>query len=121
LGDTLKQVVGEHLIADVPVGLLLSGGLDSSLVAALAAQRGPLTTICMGFGDSDVDERAHARQVAEHIGSRHLDVLISPQQVKEEVAQGAWVFDDLFADWGTISTRLLSARVKVVVASVMQL
>lgn len=107
LGDTLNQVVGEHLIADVPVGLLLSGGLDSSVVAALAAQRGPLTTICMGFGDSDVDERAHARQVAEHIGSRHLDVLISPQQVKEEVQQGAWVFDDLFADWGTISTRLL--------------
>lgn len=110
LGDTLNQVVGEHLIADVPVGLLLSGGLDSSVVAALAAQRGPLTTICMGFGDSDVDERAHARQVAEHIGSRHLDVLISPQQVKEEVQQGAWVFDDLFADWGTISTRLLYRR-----------
>ena len=110
LGDTLKQVVGEHLISDVPVGLLLSGGLDSSLVAALAAQRGPLTTICMGFGDSDVDERAHARQVAEHIGSRHMDVLISPQQVKDEVAQGAWVFDDLFADWGTISTRLLYRR-----------
>lgn len=110
LGDTLNQVVGEHLIADVPVGLLLSGGLDSSVVAALAAQRGSLTTICMGFGDSDVDERAHARQVAEHIGSRHLDVLISPQQVKEEVQQGAWVFDDLFADWGTISTRLLYRR-----------
>lgn len=110
LGDTLKQVVGEHLIADVPVGLLLSGGLDSSVVAALAAQRGPLTTICMGFGDSDIDERAHARQVAEHIGSKHLDVLISPQQVKDEVQQGAWVFDDLFADWGTISTRLLYRR-----------
>lgn len=110
LGNTLQQVVGEHLIADVPVGLLLSGGLDSSIVAALAARRGPLTTICMGFGDSDVDERAHARQVAEHIGSAHMDVLISPQQVKDEVAQGAWVFDDLFADWGTISTRLLYRR-----------
>jgi len=107
LSATLGQVVAEHLIADVPVGLLLSGGLDSSLLAALAARSGPLTTICMGFGDSDVDERAHARQVAEHIGSRHVDVLISPQQVKDEVQSGAWVFDDLFADWGTISTRLL--------------
>jgi len=107
LGDTLKQVVAEHLISDVPVGLLLSGGLDSSVVAALAAQRGPLTTICMGFGDSDIDERAHALQVAKHIGSQHMDVLISPQQVKDEVQQGAWVFDDLFADWGTISTKLL--------------
>lgn len=110
LGATLQQVVAEHLIADVPVGLLLSGGLDSSIVAALAAREGPLTTICMGFGDSDIDERAHARQVAEYIGSQHLDVLISPQNVKDEVQQGAWVFDDLFADWGTITTRLLYRR-----------
>lgn len=107
LGAVLEQVVDEHLIADVPVGLLLSGGLDSSLLAALAAKRGPLLTISMGFGDSAVDERIHARQVAEHIGSRHLDVMISPQQIREEVVAGAWVFDDLFADWGTLSTRLL--------------
>jgi len=110
LGAVLEQVVDEHLIADVPVGLLLSGGLDSSVLAALAARRGELLTISMGFGDSDVDERIHARQVAEHIGSRHVDVLISPQQIKQEVMQGAWVFDDLFADWGTLSTRLLYRR-----------
>ena len=110
LTATLGQVVTEHLIADVPVGMLLSGGLDSSVLAALAARQGPLTTICMGFGGSDVDERAHARQVAEHIGSRHIDVLITPQEVMAEVQSGAWVFDDLFADWGTISTRLLYRR-----------
>ena len=110
LSSTLDQVVSEHLIADVPVGMLLSGGLDSSVLAALAARRGPLTTLCMGFGDSDIDERGHARQVAEHIGARHLDVLISPQQVKQEVQSSAWVFDDLFADWVTISTRLLYRR-----------
>lgn len=110
LGAVLGQVVDEHLIADVPVGLLLSGGLDSSVLAALAARRGELLTISMGFGDSAVDERAYARQVAEHIGSRHVDVLISPQQIKQEVMAGAWVFDDLFADWGTLSTRLLYRR-----------
>ena len=110
LTATLGQVVTEHLIADVPVGMLLSGGLDSSVLAALAARQGPLTTICMGFGGSDVDERAHARQVAEHIGSRHVDVLITPSEVMAEVQSGAWVFDDLFADWGTISTRLLYRR-----------
>lgn len=107
LSAVLDQVVDEHLIADVPVGLLLSGGLDSSVLAALAAKRGPLLTISMGFGDSAVDERIHARQVADHIGSRHVDVLISPLQIKEEVMASAWVFDDLFADWGTLSTRLL--------------
>ncbi len=110
LGALLDKVVEEHLIADVPVGLLLSGGLDSSVLAALAARRGPLLTISMGFGDSDVDEREHARQVAQHIGSRHVDVLISPQEIRDEVMAGAWVFDDLFADWGTLSTRLLYRR-----------
>jgi len=107
LGAVLEQVVEEHLIADVPVGLLLSGGLDSSVLAALASRRGPLLTISMGFGDSAVDERAHARQVADHIGSRHVDVLISPQQIRDEVMAGVWMFDDLFADWGTLSTSLL--------------
>lgn len=110
LQAVLSEVTAQHLIADVPLGLLLSGGLDSSLVAALAARQGPLTTISMGFADSAVDERPQARQVAEFIGSRHKEVLITPQQVMQEVQQGAWVFDDLFADWGTLSTRLLYRR-----------
>lgn len=110
LRDVLDQVVAEHMIADVPVGLLLSGGLDSSVVAAFAARHTPLLTISMGFADSGIDERPHARQVSEFISSRHLEVLITPEQVMAEVSDGAWVFDDLFADWGTISTRLMYRR-----------
>jgi asparagine synthase (glutamine-hydrolysing) len=110
LGSVLDTVVDEHLIADVPVGLLLSGGLDSSILAALAAKRGPLLTISMGFGDSDVDEREYARHVAKHIGSQHAEVLISPAEIRDAVVDGAWVFDDLFADWGTLSTRMLYRR-----------
>lgn len=110
LRDALEQVSAEHLIADVPIGLLLSGGLDSSVLAALAARHAPLTTISMGFAESTVDERPQARQVADFIGSRHREVLITPQQVMEEVSTGAWVFDDLFADWGTITTRLMYRR-----------
>jgi asparagine synthase (glutamine-hydrolysing) len=106
-GNLLDLVVQEHLIADVPVGLLLSGGLDSSLVGALAARKGPLQTICMGFGGSSIDERANAREVSKFIGSDHLEVLIRPEDVRAEISSGAWVFDDLFADWGTITTRLL--------------
>jgi asparagine synthase (glutamine-hydrolysing) len=110
LRSTLDRVVAEHLIADVPVGLLLSGGLDSSVIAALAARQAPITTISMGFDQSEIDERPDARRVAEHIGSRHVDVLITAQDVRREIETGAWVFDDLFADWGTISTRLLYRR-----------
>jgi asparagine synthase (glutamine-hydrolysing) len=110
LRATLGLVVEQHLVADVPVGLLLSGGLDSSVIAALAARTGPLTTIAMGFANSRVDERAQARDVARHIGSTHVEVLIQPGEVRREIETGVWVFDDLFADWGTVSTRLLYRR-----------
>ncbi|MGH8106449.1 MAG: asparagine synthase (glutamine-hydrolyzing), partial [Arenimonas sp.] len=81
LRDVLSQVTSEHLIADVPVGLLLSGGLDSSVIASLAARQGQLLTISMGFADSIIDERPQAKQVSNYIGSRHLEILISPEQV----------------------------------------
>lgn len=110
LRATLSLVVEQHLVADVPVGLLLSGGLDSSVIAALAARSGPLNTIAMGFAGSQVDERAQARDVATHIGSTHIEVLIQPDEVRREIEAGAWVFDDLFGDWGTVSTRLLYRR-----------
>jgi len=106
--ETLEDVVAQHLVADVPVGLLLSGGLDSSLVAVIAGRaEAGITTVSMGFVESDHDERSWGRRVAEAIGSRHLDVPISPGEVASEIESSAWVFDDLFADWGTITTRIL--------------
>lgn len=110
LRSMLERVVREHLVADVPVGLLLSGGLDSSVVAAIASRVARITTISMGFEGSDVDERPEARRVSAYIGSSHVDVLISAADVRLEVERGAWVFDDLFADWGTVTTRLLYRR-----------
>ncbi len=107
LHQTLSRVVREHLVADVPVGLLLSGGLDSSVIAALAARETRISTISMGFTDSAVDERAFARTVAAHIGSDHCEVLLDQREVVEGLEGVVWYFDDLFADWGTVSTRLL--------------
>jgi asparagine synthase (glutamine-hydrolysing) len=107
LHATLSEVVAQHLIADVPVGLLLSGGLDSSLLAALAAGKTTVRTFSMGFAQSRLDERAHARRVARHIGSEHEEILIAPQEVTDDLESTITCFDDLFADWGTISTRLL--------------
>jgi asparagine synthase (glutamine-hydrolysing) len=104
---TLTEVVAQHLIADVPVALLLSGGLDSSITAALAARVSRITTISMGFADSSVDERPHASRVASLVGSDHREVTIDPQAIRDDIEEVAWYFDDLFADWGTVSTRLL--------------
>jgi asparagine synthase (glutamine-hydrolysing) len=107
LFDTLSTVVEQHLVADVPVGILLSGGLDSSIVAALASRHTRTTTICMGFDGSQLDERPYAASVARHIGSDHHDVLISARDVREGLPEAIGVFDDLFDDWGAITTRLL--------------
>jgi asparagine synthase (glutamine-hydrolysing) len=119
LYETLSEVVGQHLVADVPVGLLLSGGLDSSVIAALAARQARIATISMGFADSEIDERPHARQVASHIRADHSEITIDPQEISDGLEDVAWYFDDLFADWGTVSTRLMykkcrEAGIKVV-------
>ncbi len=77
-------------------------------MAALAARtEGGITTVSMGFTESDHDERPWGRRVSEAIGSRHIDVAISPAEVAAEIESAAWIFDDLFADWGTITTRIL--------------
>ncbi|HUS96218.1 MAG TPA: asparagine synthase (glutamine-hydrolyzing) [Hyphomicrobiaceae bacterium] len=107
LFETLRIVVRQHLRADVPVGLLLSGGIDSSLLAALAAQNGDIRTISMGFAQSKIDERPAASAVASFIGSNHEEVLIAPEEIINTLSETIPYFDDLFADWGTISTRLL--------------
>jgi asparagine synthase (glutamine-hydrolysing) len=119
LYEVLDEVVRQHLIADVPIGLLLSGGLDSSLVAALAARQGRVRTISMCFAASKIDERPFARLVSQHIGSEHEEVTIRSEEVAEDLERSVWYVDDLFGDWGVISTMVLyrkcrEAGVKVV-------
>jgi asparagine synthase (glutamine-hydrolysing) len=107
LHSILSEVMEQHLIADVPVGLLLSGGLDSSILAAFASRHKQVTTISMGFADSEVDERNYAHVVARFIGSDHREILIHPREIYENLEDTVWYFDDLFADWGMLTTRLL--------------
>jgi asparagine synthase (glutamine-hydrolysing) len=112
LYETLSQVVSQHLIADVPVALLLSGGVDSSIIAALAARKSSVRTLTMAFGESGIDERGHARIVSDHIGSQHQEILIPPHEIYGNLDQVVWTVDDLFSDWGVVSTRLLYQRAR---------
>ncbi len=107
LYETLSEVVKEHLIADVPVGLLLSGGLDSSLIASIASKYEHIHTYSMGFANSHVDERPFARTVSEYIGSSHHELLLQPEQIMHDIDSVSAHFDDIFSDWGLVSTRLL--------------
>lgn len=107
LFSTLDAVVAQHLVADVPVALLLSGGLDSGILAAIAARRQKVHTVTMAFEGSAVDERPFARHVADHIGASNESIVIRAQDMRDAFAGSAALLDDLFSDWGALSTRLL--------------
>ncbi|HMO37654.1 MAG TPA: asparagine synthase C-terminal domain-containing protein, partial [Gemmatales bacterium] len=91
------------------MGLLLSGGLDSSLLAAYATRvvRQPLRTLCMGFADAPLDERIFARQVAEHLGSEHHELFCTRADVLAAWHKHMLYYDDLFWDTGFLSSMLL--------------
>ena len=105
----LRDSVRAHLLADVPVGVLLSGGVDSAVLAALAAQETaePVHTFTIGFEERSFDERADARRVAERYGTAHHELLVKPdpQLLFETLAD---VFDEPFADSSALPTYLVS-------------
>lgn len=111
LYETLSEVVRQQLVADVPVGLLLSGGVDSSILAALAARAldRPLRTLSVGF-ENHPDELGHARKVADFIGSDHSEQTISVDEVISEFRHNARFYDDLFWDTGFITSLIIYRR-----------
>jgi asparagine synthase (glutamine-hydrolysing) len=105
----LRDSVRAHLVSDVPVGVLLSGGVDSSLLAALAAQESvePLRTFSIGFEERSFDELADARRVAERYGTQHRELILRPDAARLLPAL-AHAFDEPFADSSALPTYLVS-------------
>jgi asparagine synthase (glutamine-hydrolysing) len=105
----LRDSVRAHLLSDVPVGVLLSGGVDSAVLAALAAQETaePVHTFTIGFAERSFDERADARRVAERYGTVHHELLVKPDPrlLFETLADA---FDEPFADSSALPTYLVS-------------
>lgn len=95
--DEVTAAVRRRLVADVPLGALLSGGIDSSIVVAAMAQAqvGPVRTFTVGFPDPRYDERAHARAVAERYGTQHEELEIATAPELDRLAR---VFDEPFGD-----------------------
>ncbi len=86
--ELLESCVSTHLMSDVPLGVFLSGGLDSSAVAALTTKirREPIETFAVGYGEEQFSELPFARQVAQHIGSKHHEVRLSREEFFRESA-----------------------------------
>jgi asparagine synthase (glutamine-hydrolysing) len=105
----IRDSVRAHLVSDVPVGVLLSGGVDSSLLAALAAEEGgePLRTFSIGFEERSFDELADARLVADRYGTRHRELVVRPDAALLLPAL-AEAFDEPFADSSALPTYLVS-------------
>ena len=100
LHSLLEQSVGEQLLSDVPVAVLLSGGIDSSIVAALASgqARSPVTAFTVGFEDSSADETVHASAVARQYGLRHKIVRLSASQIRTQIGAALGRMDSPSAD-----------------------
>jgi asparagine synthase (glutamine-hydrolysing) len=105
--DEVTASVRRRLVADVPLGALLSGGLDSSIVVAAMAQASaePVQTFTVGFPDARYDERAHARVVAERYGTRHEELEIDPGP--DLLQRLAHAFDEPFGDEAALPTMLV--------------
>src|SRR6266704_3317001 len=108
--DALREAVRKELISDVPVGVFLSGGIDSSAVTAIMTQLGgDVRSFSVGFAEPSFDESAHARDVARHLGTDHHELTLEPAALLGLIPKLSLLLDEPLGDASIIPTYLLSA------------
>lgn len=110
LTSLFHDVVGKEMVSDVPIGVLLSGGIDSSAVAAMMTQLSPgnVKSFSISFDDPSFDESGYARQVAQHLGTEHFDLKLTPATVIDLLPKIGAAMDEPLGDGSLVPTYLLS-------------
>ncbi|MFB0981373.1 MAG: asparagine synthase (glutamine-hydrolyzing) [Alteromonadaceae bacterium] len=120
LDGILFSAVQEQLIADVPIGAFLSGGIDSSLIVAMMskASNDTINTFSIGFDDKEYNEAEHAKLVAKHLGTNHETLYVTDSQIMDIIPNLPKIYDEPMSDMSQIPTYLVSqlARKSVTVA-----
>ena len=110
LDDVLHQSIRRQMIADVKIGAFLSGGIDSTVVSAIAQQESSerVRTYTIGFSEKEYDESAYAEKIAGHLGTDHLTMRVTPDDVLRMVPELSSIYDEPFADSSQIPSYLVS-------------